>query len=227
MRFSSMIGSWITSIVGLTGLCVTEIRRRHMRKSANMVILFSVFSFFVAGCATAPVEIPAISQNMRANVFTEVTRESMPPRGFADLVIKACIKTPPERHSILWWINDLHGKADYPFLFNMDGQAVTWKADKVIDETSQSCENAPDNPECGAGVKYVLEKRIRLSVGSHAVSFNLPAEDYSMQVEISVSEGKKNILEFKPIYNKRFKGATRNFLFGLKQYDVSYNGKKI
>jgi len=198
-----------------------------MRKWFEPATFFLLISLWVAGCATMPESSSLESKPMKADIFTEVTGVDSPCPGLADLVIKASIKTPPKGHNVFWWINDLHGRADYPFRFSVDGQAITWKADNITHDSFQGDESPPDNPERGIGVKYMLEKRIRLAPGAHTVSFSLPAEEYVMQVEISMREGMENIIEFKPIYRKRFKGNIRNFLFGLKQYEVALNGKQI
>lgn len=88
-----------------------------------LVLLASLITF---GCSTASKQIEMKSQSMRTDIFTEV-ESGMPPAppGFADLVIRASIKTRSGEHP-LWWIKDSHGKPGYPIILNVEGQSVAW-----------------------------------------------------------------------------------------------------
>lgn len=98
------------------------------------------------------------------------------PKGFADLVIKASIKTHLESYYILESKESLHGKSGYSFVINIDGQAVTWKVDGQKDTVPpyDAKGKISTNPEAGEGVKYSLEKRVRLAACSHRIFFGIP-----------------------------------------------------
>ncbi len=63
------------------------------------------------------------SQSVRTDIFTEVEGTGTIPADYADVIIKANIKTHLEGYYILE-SKDLHGKPGYPFLINIDGQAM-------------------------------------------------------------------------------------------------------
>ena len=193
-----------------------------MRKRVNAVISFLPFVLLFLGCTS----VPWLSPSAKSGVFTEVATSGAPPSGFVDLIVKASLKTSSEGRNVLWK-DDPHGKADYPFRFTVDGQTVTWKADRVAEGKPLIGESVPENPEHGIGVEYLLKKRIRLAAGEHVASFSLPVEDYRVAVGIDLREGVENILEFKPVYNEMYQGKTRNFLFGVKQFEVFFNGERI
>ncbi len=194
-----------------------------MTKILNTIFLAVLTCFIAVGCATSLKEIQAKSVSLKTDVFIEVENtESTPPKGFADVVVKTSVKTHTGDHS-LWWIKDGHGKHGYPFVLNIDGQAMTWGVDAqedIIPKTGEFLEN----PEAGSGVKYVTEKRIRVKSGRIALFFGLPEEGLYSQVEIVVTEAGENVLEFKPVYCR---GVKRNFCFGVESFEVFLNGTLI
>jgi len=70
----------------------------------------------------------------------------------------------PEGYFLFEPRDSAQGKPDYPFLLNVDGQAVTWKADGLQEITPRYLEDGGRNPEGGTGIRYVLNRRIRLQV---------------------------------------------------------------
>jgi len=76
------------------------------------------------GCGTTAQEIQARSQSEKTGIFTEVQDGGIIPKGFAELTIRANIKTHIEGYYILESRESLYGKEKYPFLLNIDGQAA-------------------------------------------------------------------------------------------------------
>jgi hypothetical protein len=78
------------------------------------------------------------------------------------------------------------------------------------------------------GIKYILEKKLRLLSGTHKVWFALPEDDYSVEAEITLRDGEEAILEFKPIYRYKTQ-PTRipTFLEEIDAYEVYLNGVKV
>ena len=194
--------------------------------------------FFVAiltglslpGCGTTAKEIQMRSQSEKTDIFMEVKDGGTIPKGFADLVIKANIKTHIEGYYILESKESAHGKQKYPFLVNIDGQAARWEVEgiKDIKPAYNADGKTSRDPEAREGFKYVLEKKIRLNAGSHRVFFGLPEDKYSTEVEISMKDGEMSILEFKPIYRtKKIPTRIPTFLKGIDKYVVLVNDKQI
>jgi hypothetical protein len=135
---------------------------------------------------------------------------------------RATLKTPLPGYYPLESKASAHGKAVYPFLINIDGQAVMWQVEgrkhplpKYVDgKTSR-------DPEAGEGMKYVLEKKIQLAIGSHKVFFGLPDEPYYTTVDIFVKSGGLYVLEFKPYYRyETFPTRIPTFLKGVEKFEV-------
>lgn len=82
------------------------------------------------------------------------------------------------------------------------------------------------DPEEGEGMKYALDRKVRLPAGSHKVFFGLPEEKYFVEIEITLKEGDVSILEFKPVYRtKRIPTRIPTFLKGVNKYEMFLNGK--
>ena len=81
--------------------------------------------------------------------------------------------------------------------------------------------------EGGEGRKYTLDQRIRLRPGLHRLFFSLPGDDYFIESDLLLVEGRINILEFKPIYRSKRGSNKRNFLYGLAGGELFFNGKLI
>lgn len=184
----------------------------------------------MVGCGATAKMIAAKSQSERADVFTEVTDAGALPQGLAVLIVKANIKTHEAGYYIAESDASLHGKPGYPFLVNIDGQAALWKVDGRLDVKPAYDEQGgtSTDPEARTGVKYVLEKKLRLHPGIHKVYFALPAEAYSTEAEISLRAGEEAVLEFKPEY-RYTTCPTRipTFLRGIDKYDIYINEVKV
>jgi hypothetical protein len=204
----------------------------QMRRVATYMLLM-ILAISLIGCGAGP-KISIVSQGNKTDVFSEIKEETPIPKGFSDLVIKAHIKTHLEGYSLFEPKESPHGKPEYPFLLNIDGQVVIWNAKGVKEITPEHDWWGRITPEGGEGMKYELNRKIRLRAGPHAVSFVLPAEEYMETVEIKAEEGKTHVLEFKPIYNidvttyKTRSGVPlRNFMYELREYEGFLDGNRI
>jgi hypothetical protein len=169
-------------------------------------------------------QISRMSQSERVDVFTEVTADGPAPSGFSDVVIKASIKTPLEGYYSLESKESAHGKPDYTFLVNIDGQAVQWKVAGQKHELPAFIDGKTSrDPEAGEGMKYVLEKKVRLASGAHNVFFGLPGDAYYTTTAITLKSSVSYVLEFKPVYwYKRLPTRIPTFLKGIEKYDVVF-----
>jgi hypothetical protein len=200
-----------------------------MRKVITIVFI-GVMSLVLIGCGATAKTIKQKAQNERTGVFAEIKNIKAPAQGFAVLTIKATIKTHLAGYYLLESKNSIHGKAGYPFLINIDGQAQTWTIEgkkEGLPLYDQDGKTSHD-PDAGEGVKYVLEKKIQLRSGTHKVFLGLLADDYFKEVEITLKEGDTATLEFKPVYKCKTR-PTRipAFKKGVKEYDVYLNNSRI
>ncbi len=199
-------------------------------KRLMILVITTTLGVILVGCCATTKELDRMSRSERTDVFTEVPAEGAAPAGFVDLVIKASIKTPLEGYYLLESKASVHGKPGYPFLVNIDGQAVLWKVDgqKEMVPRYDEKDKVSRDPEAGEGMKYVLEKKIRLAPGAHKVFFGLPGEPYYTIAEIFVKSGGLYILEFKPVY--RYKTSpTRipTFLKGVDKFEVMFKEIRV
>ncbi len=183
--------------------------------SLNRFLLAAIVGTVLAGCVTTSQFMKARSQDARSDIFEEVGEKDTVPREFALLEIRASIKTHTEGFFLLESIDSLHGKKGYPFVLNIDGQAVVWKVDGREEIIPINFEKGGRNPEGGIGIKYEIQKNIRLAAGSHRVFFGLPAEDYYREFDVTLKEGRSYTLAFEPVYKKQ-RRDTRRFLSGLE-----------
>ena len=190
-----------------------------------------VMSIVLIGCGTmANTIIKQKTQNARTDVFTEMKNDDSPTQDFVTLAIKATIKTPLEGYYLFESKDSMFGKPGYPFVINIDGQAVAWKVDgqKEILPSYDKDGKTSHDPEAGEGIKYVLEKKIQLRAGTHKVFLGLSNDDYFKELEIKLQEGKTYTLEFKPIYKYKTQ-PTRipAFKKGIKEYEAYLNNMHI
>jgi len=178
-----------------------------------------------AGCGIASREIKMKSRSERTDVFSEV-KEGMPTKGFADLLIKVSIKTHLERYYLLESKGSLHGKQVFPFVVNVDGQTAIWEVEGEKEITPVRDERGRRTQEGGEGIRYILEKKIRLSAGSHKVFFALPGEGHSREFEVTLKEGEPHTLEIKPIYRIDSR-KVKSFLNGITASEVFLDGKAV
>ena len=181
----------------------------------------------LGSCGTAQKEIMLKQNSTAAGVFREVQKDEPREKETVELLIRASIKTPLAGFHLFESKTHLHGKPGYPFIFNIDGQAVTWKVDGVTEGGTDIAGKQRDGPEVGLGVRYIMEKRIRLAPGPHRVFFCLPEEDHVTESAIQLEEGKVNVLEYRPFYRKPGRGIRNDFLHGIARYEVFLNGSLI
>jgi hypothetical protein len=196
-------------------------------KSRISIIMIAVLPGLMAGCGATAGMIDAKSQSERTDVFTEVTEAGSPPRGFADMIVQATIKTHEAGYYIVEADKSLHGRPGYPFVFNIDGQAAVWKAggEKEVAPAYDKQGGTSRHPEAGTGIKYRLEKRLRLRPGTHTVALGLPEEEYYVKAEITLRDGEEAALEFRPIYRYKTRPTRiQTFLAGVSRYEVYLNG---
>ncbi len=191
------------------------------------IVLCIMTIFALVACAKVQKETMLKQESTSAGVFREVQKGEPWEKGKGDLLIRASLKTPVAGFHLFEIKTHLHGKPDYPFLINIDGQAGLWKADRITEDLSESGGTEEKGPEAGPGVRYVLEKTIRLAPGSHTVFFALPEDGYFIQNIIQVEEGRANVLEYRPLYRKHSKGVTENFEHGVARYEVYLNGSRL
>lgn len=175
----------------------------------------------VANCGAAREQIRTQSLTEREGVFQEVATAEGPPAGFADVVLKATFKTHLSGEGTLLESGDSpHGGPVYRFVLNIDGQAVTWKV-------PGQRENIPvvkdrHSQDEGDGMKYGLEKRIRLRAGTHRIFLGVSEEDFTKTVTVNLQEGKSYTLEFRPIY-PRYKWGHPAFRLGFLGFNAVFN----
>src|SRR3990172_1459196 len=190
-------------------------------KSLTGVLGTVLIVLIIAGCGSAANRSQVKSRGERAGVFTEIDAAEAHQKGFVALIVKADLKTHLDGYYILESKESRHGKQGYPFIISIDGQAVEWKVDGVRDARpayDKTGETSRD-PEAREGIKYNIEKKLRLAAGPHRIYFGLPEEKYSLEVEVTLTEEQENILEFRPIY--RYKTSpTRipTFAKGINEY---------
>ncbi|MCL4456732.1 MAG: hypothetical protein M1147_00025 [Nitrospirae bacterium] len=186
----------------------------------------AIAAMALAGCGTATQEIKAKSESEQTDVFSEVKEDEIIPKGFADIIIKSSIKTHLEKHYLVELKDTLHGKPIYPFLINIDGQSAIWEVKSQVEDIPEYADGGQKNPEGGKGMRYILNKRIRLKPGLHRIFFGLPGENRSKEFAITTEDGRVYNLEIKPIYNRyRYEGS--RFERGVDRIEVFLNGIPI
>jgi hypothetical protein len=194
-----------------------------MNRQTKLTILIAI-GIILAGCGASTKEIARMSQSERTGVFAEISSPGTVPAGFADILIKASLKTPFEGYYLLESRESADGKPEYAFLINVDGQAALWSVAGRKDRLPKYVDGkASRDPEAGDGMKYVLEKRIRLAAGDHKVFFGLPGDRYYTTADISVKSGGAYVLEFKPEYRyKTLPTRIPTFLIGIEKFEVLF-----
>ncbi|MFZ5995908.1 MAG: hypothetical protein ACOYW7_00230 [Nitrospirota bacterium] len=169
-------------------------------------------------------DIAARAEGKASNIFQEVKDGEHPPKGSADLVIKASIKSNAEGHFLIEPRKPSKQEAGYPFVLNIDGQGMMVKAESKKEDRPVH-EKGKRHPEGGKGVQYAIEKKIRLAAGQHKVFFGLPEAGYAIETAITLNDG-TNVLEFRPVY-RRHRDNVRHFAHGLSRYEVFLNGNRV
>ena len=194
-----------------------------MKKAIYSICIVSGLLF--SGCATNP----AVSDQIRdksieqAAVFEELKDDASSDRDSV-LIIRATMKTVKEGFYPLESRSALHGKNEYPFVFNIGGQGVVWIAKGLPDKQPDHIDEKR-NAEGGEGVKYTLEKRIRIKPGAYKIFLSLAEEKLRKELDITLAGTGPGILEFKPVY-RRDRGKGPMFYEGLSGFEVFLDGHK-
>ena len=98
---------------------------------SRIVLLFA--GIVLAGCAGNGDLLKRANSPERSNVFTVVTTATPPERGFADLTIRASVKT--HRAALFPLGRDPHDTPDYQLLVNIDGEPYRISGSPGIRET--------------------------------------------------------------------------------------------
>jgi len=166
----------------------------------------AVVVLFAMGCVGAGTEIMNRSQSSRTDVFSEVPENAPPVQGLVDLIIKTSVKTHVEGRYPLESSGTYHGTTQYPFVLNIDGQAVTWMVPGELERTSHGVKEG-EHGEGGEGVRYDLQRKIRLRPGTHTVFFALPGDGVTEEITVDLREGSHSVLEVVPVYRRyRYEG---------------------
>jgi hypothetical protein len=193
-----------------------------IKSSAGVLALFVILTTGFGGCAQKPKPPPATSN--RPGVFTEVGNSSRPAEGMVDLTVKASVKTPTAEHYLLE-SRPVPPGGGFPFELNVDGQEVIWKVEGTRENTPVYGSSGR-LPEGGEGIRYVLEKTIRLPAGPHHVVFGVPYDDYYTEVKVSLQEDMGHTLQFEPVYAMGRRGY-RTFFHGISRTMVYLDGVRI
>ena len=211
-----------------------------MKRAISYVAYFAVLCIVMGGCGTSKKEIIEKSKSERVDVFSEISGESIAPEGFSDLVIKTSVKTHLEGFH-LFPEKSLHGKPSYSFVANIDGQGILWEVEGEMETTPVLTKAGDRDPEGGEGMRYTLEKKIRLLTGTHTLFFGLPAENYSESIKITVKSARQHVFECRPIYKLEHEerieakpGVTnpgrrniRSFVHGLRECEIFFDGTPL
>ena len=195
-----------------------------LRSGKRVAVLLTAVALMAAlsGCykTAKPVSI-----SQRTNVFAEVNDTAPPPEGMVHLTLKASVKTPTPEHYLLESKPLKPLSEGFPFELEVDGQEIVWKVQGALEKTPVS---GPEGrlPEGGEGIRYVLDKTIRLARGPHHVVFGVPYDDYYTEVKISLEEGEAHTLEFQPIYAMGRRGY-ETFFRGISRSAVFLDGTRI
>jgi hypothetical protein len=191
-----------------------------MKKIMDWALLLA-FVFLAANCGASRQQIHTQSKTLCEGIFCEVTTPDGPPPGYADVVIKASLKTHlPGEGALLEFGNCPHGGEFYHFVINIDGQAVTWKVPGQRENISLA--RGQHSQDEGDGMKYALEKKIWLRAGTHRVFLGVPESNATKTVTVNLQEGKSYTLEFRPIYT-RPKAGHPSFRNGFLGFNAVFN----
>ncbi len=183
------------------------------------------FIIGVAGCARERKQAKQDIQGMPTKIFSEVTGEQTPRAGLVDLTIKSSVKTPTHEHYLLESRTPPPAEGGYAFELNIDGQEVVWKVEGTLEKTPIS-DKEGRTPEGGEGIRYILDKKIRLAPGAHHVVFGVPYDDFYTEVKVSLKEGDPHTLEFQPIYSTGRRGY-ETYHRGISRTRILLDGVRV
>ena len=189
----------------------------------KMIMSALAVAMMISGCAGSSALIRTSSTSTRTDIFKEVSNGGQVPAGYADLRVTSSVKThSPGINS------DIHGTNDYKLLVNVDGQAVQLQGN--LREENSEARGLRDS-EAGKGIRYRFSSNLRLKAGTHKIVIAVPADDFAMEREITLSEGSNNLV-LEPTYRatsgKRRLGISKlSFKQGLRSFRIFLNGKAI
>ena len=207
--------------------------------------MLAIYGIILGSCGTALHNtIRTNATDKRANVFSEINDQGDPSQGFADVVVRASIKTNDETNSLIESKGIYNGENEYTFSLKIDGQSIIWRVMGERESIDHGDEKDINHQEYGKGIRYVLDKKIRVAEGNHRVVFTIPGKNYlTKQAAINIKAEGKYILEFKPKYKslcvtthikrrhpKPSYSCDRGkitFSAGIKDFEISLNGNKI
>jgi hypothetical protein len=195
-----------------------------MKKIMSPALVVTLL-ILAANCGAAREQLRTQPPTAQEGVFQEVVTTGGPPPGFADVVVKASLKTHLSGEgSLLESGNCPHGGEFYQFILKIDGQAVTWQVPGQREDLPVVRERHAQDE--GNGMKYALEKKIRLRAGTHRVFLDVPEEHASKTVTVNLQEGKSYTLEFVPIY-QRYKWGHPAFQLGFLGFQTKLDDPSI
>jgi hypothetical protein len=180
------------------------------------------------GCARNTELVDRAEISARGDVCAVVSLAKPPEKGFADLTIRASLKT--HQTSGILAGKDPHGTPDYQLLVNIDGQPLRFSGDCFTEDKSDSLDRLP---EIGIGTRYRFQAHIRLKTGSHRIIVALPYDSVATEREITLEDGTDNLLRVEPSYysDRRQRGpgsaGATSFKEGIGGLDLSLNGKPL
>ncbi len=206
-------------------MIVRYVNREGFKVKKVLLIIIALSYLSMLGCAVSG-EIKAKSISERIDVFYEVKDGESPSSGFCDLELIAQFKTIPPGYYPL----ESKKPAIYSFLVNVDGQSVTGDVPGRPDNTSLYNASGQRTIEGGEGVRYYLQKKLRILCGQHKVFFAVPRENIFREIAVSLKKDKMSLLRFTPIYNRGIsefghfrridQWEGQHYMQGLKDFDV-------
>jgi hypothetical protein len=181
----------------------------------------------LAGCLRDGRYTDAANLSQGEPVFSEVGDGSPAEKGKIDVVVRLSLKTPLEGYYLFESKKSRRGKTDYPLVINVDGQTVLWREDGKRETTPKYGPDGVRLPEGGDGMRYVFERRVRVSPGNHRIRVELPEERRSRTVELNLQErNEPYLLELKPIYSRSMKSRPC-FVHGVSRLNPYLNGVRL
>jgi hypothetical protein len=186
-----------------------------MKKRFALVVA-GVAAAVLGGCAAGPEKSAA---GPGSGPLRETVREEA-----ASLTVTASLKTHRQGTHLR---KDVHGTPEYLLVLDVDGQSRPIQG-VLQAEDRQGADLR--HPEAGTGVRYRFSTSIGLTPGSHRIRVAAPADDISVEREVTLVPG-ENLLVLEPVYRTariaqppgRY-GAT-GFAEGLAGFRMLLNGK--
>jgi hypothetical protein len=194
----------------------------------NRISAVLLMGTMLAGCAGNAEIVKRAESSLREDVGKIISTAKPPEKSFADLTIRASLKT--HLAGIFPLREDLHGTADYQLLVNMDGQPLKFSGNCFAEDTSSPSNR---NPEAGMGTRCRFQSHVRVKAGSHRIIVALPYDKVAVEREITLEDSTDNLLEVTPTYypdrrpNGPGKGGAASFKEGISGVELSLNGNTL